>query len=285
MIETLWSSKSEIFVYLKIYRNIWNFDEISENIWKIDLGSIEKTLLALPHILRVSRMEGWVSFKVRGNGCLAEAVAAPQRPFLFHDEVARPRPCARLWAGHTAAVSRLVWLLFCPPSCLFRLADFLWEHFLRKSWTCAFCSQALFAQNPTSDRTHRQKSNSSSHLPSFYLSSWKMEFERHRIERSKVNICNEGQGASGLDAGGRCSGWSREEGVCMGEDAGRGLGRGQQCPGRMQRTLPAQAVVAVGDYCAGRIDPVILYIEDNGSQVSHCLIFVTGVTDMEREKN
>ena len=71
----------------------------------------------------------------------------------------------------------------------------------------------------------------------------------------------------------------------MGEDAGRGLGRGQQCPGRMQRTLPAQAVVAVGDYCAGRIDPVILYIEDNGSQVSHCLIFVTGVTDMEREKN
>ena len=47
----------------------------------------------------------------------------------------------------------------------------------------------------------------------------------------------------------------------------------------------SQIVVAMGDYCAGRIDPIILYVEDNGSQVSHCLIFVTGVTDMEREKN
>lgn len=112
-----------------------------------------------------------------------------------------------------------------------------------------------------------------------------MEFECHLVERNKVNICNGGQGACGPAAGGRCSGWSREEGVCMGEDAGRGLGRGQQCPGRMQRTLHAQAVVAMGDYYAGRIDPIIHYIEDNGNQVSHCLIFVTGVTDMEREKN
>lgn len=40
-----------------------------------------------------------------------------------------------------------------------------------------------------------------------------------------------------------------------------------------------------GDYYMGRIDPVISYIEDNGNQVSHCLIFVTGVTNMEREKN
>ena len=40
-----------------------------------------------------------------------------------------------------------------------------------------------------------------------------------------------------------------------------------------------------GDYYVGRIDPVISYIEDNGNQVSHCLIFVTGVTNMEREKN
>ena len=63
----------------------------------------------------------------------------------------------------------------------------------------------------------------------------------------------------------------REEGVCMGEGLGRGLGMGQQYPGRMKRATARMAIVAMGDYYSRGIDPVINYIEDNGSQVSHCL--------------
>lgn len=152
---------------------------------------------------------------------------------------------ARLRVDQAAPVSPLVWLLRFSPSCLScRLANLLWEHFLRKSRTCAFCSQALFVENPTSDRLHRQKSTSSSHLPSFYLSFWKMEFECYWVETSKVDICIEGQGACGLAAGGRCLGWSRGEGVCVGEDAGRGLGGGSALAG-CRGQLHAWAVVAM----------------------------------------
>lgn len=64
-----------------------------------------------------------------------------------------------------------------------------------------------------------------------------------------------------------------------------GAWQGATVPWQDAEDTASQIVVAMGDYCAGRIDPIILYVEDNGRQVSHCLIFVTGVTDMEREKN
>lgn len=141
---------------------------------------------------------------------------------------------ARLREDQAATVSPLVWLLCFSPRCLScSLANFLWEHFLRNSHTCAFRSRALFVKTPTSDRLHCQKSSSSSCLPSFYLSSWTIEFKCHQLETSKVDICNEGQGACGLAAGGRRLGWSRGEGVCVGEHAGRGLG-GARRPGRRQ---------------------------------------------------
>ena len=76
-----------------------------------------------------------------------------------------------------------------------------------------------------------------------------------------------------------------QRGGCL---CGRGRGEGAwwgKCPGRMQRTTACMGSSSNGDYYMGRIDPVISYIEDNGNQVSHCLIFVTGVTNMEREKN
>lgn len=84
-----------------------------------------------------------------------------------------------------------------------------------------------------------------------------MEFKCHGVEPSKVNICNEGQGACGLAAGGRRSGWSREEAVCMGEEAGRGLAGGNSALAGCRGPLHAQAVVAMGGHYAGRVDPAI----------------------------
>ena len=76
-----------------------------------------------------------------------------------------------------------------------------------------------------------------------------------------------------------------EERVFAGEKTRGGGLAGEQCPGRTQRTTACVGGSGNGNYYAGRIDPVINYSEDDGNQVSHCLIFVTGVTNMKREKN
>lgn len=188
-----------------------------------------------------------------GRGC-----CCPERRFLSPDDVAHPRPvCERirlrlspLWCGSFAS------LPLASPAAL--LTSF--GSISSGTHTCAFRSPGtILIKTPTSDRLHCQNSSSSSCLPSFYLSSWTIEFKCHQLE-TKVDICNEGQGACGLARWWERLGWSR----------GRGCLRGRHVRGGEKLTGTAAwqeaVVVAMGDSSVVRIDPATNYIEDNGNR-------------------